>query len=66
MSDDADQPPEQFPEVHNYEVLLVHRNGNRVLRVIMAKRSVDAIQLALNGARGEHGDVARVSCKEVA
>ena len=66
MSDDADQPPEQFPEVHNYEVLLVHRNGNRVLRVIMAKRSVDAIQLALNGARVEHGDVVMLTCKVVA
>ena len=66
MSDHADQPPEQFPEVHNYEVLLVHRNGNRVLRVIMAKRSVDAIQLALSAARSEHGDVVMLTCKVVA
>ncbi len=65
MSNDADQPPEQFPEVRDYEVLLVHQDGARDFRTILAGNSVEAIQLALRTARGEHGGVSMLSCKVV-
>ena len=64
MSDDADQPPEQFTEVRNYELLLVHQDGTRDFRTILARSSVDAIQLAVAG--GKHGDVVMLMCKVVA
>ena len=66
MSDDADQPPEQFTEVRNYELLLVHQDGTRDFRTILARNSVEAIQLALRTSRGEHGGVSALSCKVVA
>ena len=48
MSDDAGQPPEQFPEVHDYTILLVYEDGTSDLHAVTAKNSVEAIQVVLH------------------
>ena len=58
--------PHQVIEIRDYEVLLIHIDGTRDFRTILARNSVEAIQLALRTARGEHGGVSALSCKVVA
>ena len=58
--------PNQVIELRDYEVLLIHQDGARDFRTILARNSVEAIQLALRTARGEHGGVSTLSCKVAA
>ena len=58
--------PNQVIEIRDYEVLLIHQDGTRDFRTILARNSVEAIQLALRTSRGEHGGVSALSCKVVA
>ena len=58
--------PHQVIEIRDYEVLLIHIDGTRDFRTILARNSVEAIQTALRTARGEHGDVVMLMCKVVA
>ena len=58
--------PNQVIELRDYEVMLIHQDGARDFRTILARNSVEAIQLALRTARGEHGGVSALSCKVVA
>ena len=55
--------PNQVIEIRDYEVLLTHQDGTRDFRTILARNSVEAIQLALRTARREHGGVSTLSCK---
>ena len=55
--------PNQVIEIRDYEVLLTHQDGTRDFRTILARNSVEAIQLALRTSRGEHGGVSTLSCK---
>ena len=55
--------PKRIVEVRDYEVLLVHLDGTKKRRLILARNSVDAIQLVL---RAVHGDVVALTCKVVA
>ena len=60
MSDDADQPPEQFPELR-YTILVVYQDGTSDLHCITAQNSVDAITLGLRNAE----DVRLVHCRRM-
>ena len=62
MSDDADQPPEQFPELHDYKITLVYQDGTPGMLSVTAPSSVDAIQLALRTVKHE---VRLVHCRRM-
>ena len=59
--------PDQIPELHDYKITLVYQDGTTSgMLSVTAYASVDAIRLTLSAAGWEHGDVAMVTCKEVA
>ena len=46
--------------VRDYTIVLVRRDGSRDVRTILARHSIDAIQVALRTAKG---DVSTITCR---
>ena len=58
--DEPDHIPENFPELHDYKITLVYRDGTPGILSVTAPSSVDAIQTALRTVKHE---VRLVNCK---
>ncbi len=52
--------PEPVVMVRDYTIVLVRRDGSRDVRTILARHSIDAIQVALRTAKG---DVSTITCR---